>query len=204
MRGAASWWPWVHAGGVWLLVLLLGNCPVFAHRPRPPVADRLGHRVMLVAGSAMLMDLTKRSWFEAEPATPALAAGPLRALLPVARGAPLAIALASARWWSPWFPAASAPAALRAAAQPDRPAVALALAVSTLWLLRLRASSCRAAVGPGPVPLAVLAGIAFIAVNTSGCAWHTTTAGAWNAHSLFAPSWCRPASRSCGPCSPWR
>ena len=37
------WWPWVHAAGVWLLVLLAGNLLVFGVGQAAAVADRLGH-----------------------------------------------------------------------------------------------------------------------------------------------------------------
>jgi uncharacterized membrane protein len=186
----APWWPWVHAGGVWLLVLLAGNLLVFAIGKAQLWQTAWATVVLLVAGSAVLLLLTRRSWFAAlgqdgqrwpldrfAPAYLWRAAAPLAAAL--AAGA-LLVAVASngeARPL-PYVPLLN----------PTDLAVALALGVCALWLLRVRASALEvpAAMHTMVVP-AVLAAIGFVAINT---VWlrvaHHYAQVPWNAHSLFA------------------
>ncbi|MCC2634333.1 MAG: hypothetical protein K0S48_2219 [Ramlibacter sp.] len=184
-----GWWPWVHAAGVWLLVLLLGNLLVYGIGRAHLWQTAWATVVLLAAGSAVLMDLTKRSWFAAEPGT---LRWPLDRFAPDylwRAAAPLAVALAVGALLVAVSSSGEArPLPYVPLLNPTDLAVTLALAVCTLWLVRVRRS--RLGVPPavrGIAPPAVLAGIAFIAINT---AWlrmaHHYGNVAWNSHSLFA------------------
>ena len=183
----APWWPWVHAGGVWLLVLLVGNAMVFAIGRAGLWQTAWASVILLVSGTLVLLLLARRRWFESEGlrwplhgfarAYLWLAAAPLA--LVVALGA-LLVAVASdgnARPL-PYVPLLN----------PTDLAVAVALAACALWLVRLRES-------PLPVPAAMrerawllgLAAIVFVAINT---VWlrvaHHFFGVPWDAQALFA------------------
>lgn len=183
----APWWPWVHAGGVWLLVLLVGNAMVFAIGRAGLWQTAWASVILLVSATLVLLLLARRRWFEGEGlrwpldrfarAYLWLAAAPLA--LAVALGA-LLVAVASdgnARPL-PYLPLLN----------PTDLAVAVALAACALWLVRLRES-------PLQVPAAMrerawllcLAAIVFVAINT---VWlrvaHHFFGVPWDAHALFA------------------
>lgn len=180
------WWPWVHAGGVWLLVLLGGNMLVFAIGKAQLWQTAWATVILLVAGSVVLLVLARRRWFDEGSTRWPLdrfahaylwrAAAPLAAVL--AFGA-LLVAVHSngdARPL-PYVPLLN----------PTDLAVALALAVCTRWLLHLRGGAL--AMPPfarAPIPLAVLAGIGFVALNT---VWlrvvHHYAAVPWDAGQMF-------------------
>lgn len=182
------WWPWVHAGGVWLLVLLAGNALVFAIGKADLWQTAWATVILLVAGTVVLLALGSRRLFAALgaprrwPLNRFARAYAWRAAAPVAAcvalGA-LAVAVHSngdARPL-PYVPLVN----------PTDLAVGLALAACALWLVRLRASPL---VLPramrSVVPPAVLGGIAFIALNT---VWlrvaHHWGGVPWDAGDLF-------------------
>jgi uncharacterized membrane protein len=180
------WWPWVHAGGVWLVVLLGGNLLVFAIGKAQLWQTAWATVILLVAGSVVLLVLTRRSWF---------AGGGTR--WPLDRfahaylwraAAPLAVALAAGALLVAVHSNGDArPLPYVPLLNPTDLAVALALTVCTRWLLQLRSGTL--AVPPaarGPAPIAVLAGIAFIALNT---VWlrvaHHYAAVPWDADRMF-------------------
>jgi len=182
------WWPWVHAGGVWLGVLLGGNLLVFAIGRAGLWQTAWATVILLVAGSVVLLALSRRAafdrvgeddwpwgrfaqaylWRGAAPLAAALAAGALLVALHSNGDArPL-----------PYVPLLN----------PTDLAVALALAVCAIWLVRVRASAlvvravARSVAGP-----AVLAAIGFVALNT---VWlrvaHHYAGVPWDASQLFA------------------
>jgi uncharacterized membrane protein len=183
------WWPWVHAGGVWLLVLLLGNFLVFAIGKAQLWQTAWATVILLVAGSGVLLMLSARGGFD--DAGPGLR-WPLdrfaRAYYWLA-AAPLAVALAfGALVVAVLSNGEAKPLPYVPLLNPTDLSVALALAVTALWLARLRASTL-AVPSPvlGMVPLGVLAALVFIAINT---VWlrvaHHYAGVPWNAHDLFA------------------
>jgi uncharacterized membrane protein len=182
------WWRWVHAGGVWLLVVLAGNLLVFAIGKAQLWQTAWATVMLLVAGTGVLLVLARKRAFAAiahprrwpldrfAPAYLWRAAAPLAALL--ALGA-LVVAVHSS--------GEARPLPYVPLLNPTDLAVGLALAACTAWLLRVRASSL---VVPawvhGKVPLAALAAIAFVAINT---VWlrvaHHYAGVAWQAGALF-------------------
>ncbi|QJW85733.1 DUF2339 domain-containing protein [Ramlibacter terrae] len=184
-----GWWRWVHAGGVWLLVLLAANLLVFAIDRAQLWQTAWATVILLAAGSAVLLVLTRRRWFDAPPgglrwpldrfagAYLWHAAAPLAAAL--ALGAPVVAVHSSGEARPlPYVPLLN----------PTDPAVGLALAVCALWLLRVRASQVDPArVVRGAAVPGVLAAIAFVAINT---VWlrvaHHYFGVARNAEALFA------------------
>ncbi len=59
------WWPWVHAGGVWLLVLLGGNLLVFAVGRAELWHTAWASVILLVSGIVVLLLLSRRAGFPA-------------------------------------------------------------------------------------------------------------------------------------------
>jgi len=184
-----GWWPWVHAGGVWLLVLLAGNVLVSAIDRAQLWQTAWATVILLAAGSIVLLALVfacrrvlqggaarwpldrflkAYAWRAAAPLAVALAAG---ALL-------VAVASSGEAKPLPYVPLLN----------PTDLAVAIALAVCALWLHTVRASTLAlpSAAREG-VPVAVLAGVAFVAVNT---VWlrvvHHFAGVPWDGSSLFA------------------
>ena len=183
------WWPWVHAGGVWLLVLLLGNGLVFAIGRAHLWQTAWATVLLLFAATLVLLALTRRSWFEAGPGT---LRWPLDRFAPDylwRAAAPLAILLAAGALLVAMHSSGeSRPLPYVPLLNPTDLAVALALAACALWLTRIRHASWPVpAAALGLAPPAVLAGIAFIAINT---VWlrmaHHYGHVPWNAGSLFA------------------
>jgi uncharacterized membrane protein len=186
-----AWWPWVHAGGVWLLVLLAGNLLVFAIGQAQLWRTAWATVILLVAGSLVLLALvlacrralqdadgprrwpldrfaSAYAWRAAAPLALLLAAGALLVAV-VSRGEARPL---------PYVPLLN----------PTDLAVAFALAVCALWLLRVRRSALvLPAAIDGPVPAGALAAIAFVAINT---VWlrvaHHWGGVPWDADSLFA------------------
>jgi uncharacterized membrane protein len=185
------WWPWVHAGGVWLLVLLAGNVLVFAIDRAELWRTAWASVVLLAAGSVVLLALVLacrralqaggRRW----PLDRFLAAYAWRAC------APLALALTAGALLVAVVSSGEArPLPYVPLLNPTDLAVAIALAVCTLWLLKVRASTL-------PLPVAVrgvaapglLAAVGFVALNT---VWlrvaHHFGGVSWNPESLFDSS----------------
>jgi uncharacterized membrane protein len=184
------WWPWVHAGGVWLLVLLAGNLLVFAIGKAQLWRTAWATVILLAAASVVLLALAfacgralnqgaGRRW----PLDRFLKAYAWRA------AAPLTVLLAAAALLVAVSSSGEArPLPYVPLLNPTDLAVTLALAVCALWLQRVRASQLPLpAAARGLAPVGVLAAIAFIAVNT---VWlrvaHHFAGVAWNAGSLFA------------------
>lgn len=182
------WWSWVHAGGVWLVVLLGGMALDSAIARAGLWQTAWAAVVMLVAGTLVLLLLSRQAWFDA-----ARDGGPW----------PLARFGRSYLWRAAWPLAALVGlGALVVAVQssgdarplpyvpllnPTELAVALALAACVLWLQRIRA--CDLALpawardrGWQLVP----AVIGFVALNT---VWlrivHHHAGVAWDAQALF-------------------
>jgi uncharacterized membrane protein len=181
------WWPWVHAGGVWLLVLLAGNALVFAIGKAQLWQTAWATVILLVAGTAVLLALASRGAFAV--ATPQR--WPLgrfaRAYLWRA-ALPLALALLLGAFLVAVLSDGNArPLPYVPLLNPTDLAVALAMAACTLWWVRLRESPLAL---PGWVrgraPAGVLAAVAFVAINT---VWlrvaHHWAAVPWDADDLF-------------------
>jgi uncharacterized membrane protein len=169
-RRPAAWWPWVHAGGVWLLVLLGGNLLVFAVGKADLWQTAWASVILLVSGIAVLLLLSRRAWFPGAD-TPIVARWPLdrfaRAYLWTA-AAPLMLCVALGCLLAAVHSDGNArPLPYVPLLNPTDLTLALGLLACAQWLQRLRASSL---VVPALVhharafvPLAV---IAFIAINT--------------------------------------
>ena len=183
------WWPWVHAGGVWLLVLLVGNLLVYAIGRAQLWHTAWATVILLAAGSVVLLAvvLACRHALAAPAARWPLdrfvaayawrAAAPL-ALALVAGALLVAISSSGQARPLPYVPLLN----------PTDLAVALSLGVCALWLQRVRAGTLALPAGTrGPAPPAVLGGIAFVAVNT---VWlrvaHHYAGVPWDGSSLFA------------------
>jgi len=184
------WWSWVHSGGVWLLVLLIGNLLVWAVQQAHLQGTAWASVIFLLASVAVLLGLGWRALYAADSA--------VRARWPLDR-------FATAYLWRAAVPLAVAVAlgALLVAVHSDGNAqplpfvpllnptdltVALALGACVLWLGRVRASDL--AVPRGVMDTRwtlVLAGLAFVALNT---VWlrvaHHFAAVPWHADRLFA------------------
>jgi uncharacterized membrane protein len=184
------WWPWVHAGGVWLLVLLAGNLLVFAIGRAQLWRTAWATVILLAAGSAVLLAVAlacgralKEGTGVRWPLDRFLRAYAWQAALP------LAIALAAgALLVSVYSSGEARPLPYVPLLNPTDLAVALALAICTLWLLRVRASPLDLpADARGVLPLGVLGAIGFVAINT---VWlrvaHHWGGVPWDGHSLFA------------------
>ena len=182
----SAWWPWVHAGGVWLLVFLEGNLLVFAIGRGSLWQTAWATVILLVAGTAVLLILSRRAWFE-----PAQKGWPLdrfqRAYLWLA-SAPLAVGVALGSLLVAVYSDGNArPLPYVPLLNPTDLAVAMGLAACTLWLMRLRGSTLDVPQGARDSRwLLVLAGLAFVAINT---VWlrvaHHYFAVPWDAGRLF-------------------
>jgi uncharacterized membrane protein len=181
-----GWWRFVHAAGVWLLVLLAGNVLVFAVGKADLWRTAWASVVLLVAATGAVMLLAHPAWHRGTSRRWPLdrfarsygwtAAAPLAAAL--ALGA-LLVAVHSdgnARPL-PYIPLLN----------PTDLSVALALAACTAWLLQLRNGTLAVPDEVhGPRVALVLAGIAFVAINT---VWlrvaHHYAGVPWDAGRLF-------------------
>ena len=183
------WWHWMHTGGVWLLVLLAGNILVFAVGKAGLWQTAWATVILLVAGIAVLLVLSRRAWFELAQAG---SAWPLdrfgRDYLWTA-AAPLALAVAIGSLLVAVSSDGNArPLPYVPLLNPTDLSVALGLAACAMWLQRLRASSLDIpATARARRWLLALAAIGFIALNT---VWlrvaHNYGGVAWNTQSLYA------------------
>jgi uncharacterized membrane protein len=163
------WWPWVHAGGVWLAVLLAGNFLVFAIGRAELWQTAWATVILLVAATLVLLVLSLPKWFSA--AQSGTARWPLdRFALSYLwyAAAPLAVFVALGALVVALFSDGNAkPLPYIPLLNPTDLSIALALAACVMWLMRLRASTLavpRLARHPR-LPLAP-AFIGFIAINT--------------------------------------
>jgi uncharacterized membrane protein len=184
-----GWWPWVHAGGVWLLVLLGGNLLVFAVGQAKLWQTAWATVILLVSAIVVLLLLSRRAWFAA-----AREGGPWplnrfgRAYLWLA-AAPLAVAVALACLLVAVHSDGNAkPLPYVPLLNPTDLGVALGLGACAVWLTRIRKSELAVpAMARDPRWLLALAAIGFIAINT---AWlrvvHHYAAIPWDGSRLFA------------------
>jgi uncharacterized membrane protein len=183
---STGWWAWVHAGGVWLLVLLAGNLLVYAVDRGDLWQTAWASVILLVAAVLVLLLLSRKAWFREPQAHWPLDRFARSYLWRAA--APLAVAVALGSLLVALHSNGNAkPLPYIPLLNPTDLAVALGLAACAIWLSRIRASTMRLpeVVRDRPVPL-VLAAIAFVAVNT---VWlrvtHHFAGVAWNAHVMF-------------------
>jgi uncharacterized membrane protein len=186
--GSSGWWSAVHAGGVWLLVLLVGNLLVFAVGKGGLWHTAWASVILLVAGVLVLLLLSRRAWFKA-----ARAGGPWplgaygRSYLWMA-AAPLALLVAVGCLFVAVYSDGNAkPLPYVPLLNPTDLAIALGLAACAMWLTRIRQSDI---VLPPAARnerwVLALAAIGFVAVNT---VWlrvaHHYAGVPWDAGALF-------------------
>ena len=184
------WWSWVHSGGVWLLVLLIGNLLVWAVQQAHLQGTAWASVIFLLASVAVLLGLGWRALYAPDSA--------VRARWPLDRFAtaylwraavPLAVAVALGALLVAMHSDGNAqPLPFVPLLNPTDLTVALALGACALWLSRVRHSDL--AVPRGVMDTRwtlVLAGLAFVALNT---VWlrvaHHFAAVPWQADRLFA------------------
>lgn len=183
------WWPWVHAGGAWLLVLLVGNALVYAIGKAALWQTAWATVILLVAGSAVLLLLASQPGYDAAQPPARWPLGRFAEAYLWRAAAPLAVALAlGALIVAVHSNGEARPLPYVPLLNPTDLAVALALGVCVLWLMRLRAGSLPVPSAlRGRVPMGLLAGAGFIAINT---VWlrvaHHYFGVPWNASDLFA------------------
>lgn len=184
-----GWWPWVHAGGVWLLVLLAGNALVFAIGKAQLWQTAWATVILLVAGSGVMLLLASQRGYQADRPPTRWPLDRFAEAYLWRAAAPLAVALAFAALVVAVHSNGQAkPLPYIPLLNPTDLAVALALGVVALWFMRLRGGSLGVpAAARGMIPAGVLAGIGFIAINT---VWlrvaHHYGNVPWNASDLFA------------------
>ena len=184
------WWSWVHSGGVWLVVLLVGNLLVWSVQQAHLQGTAWASVILLVASVVVLLALCARALYAPDSAV--RTRWPLdrfaqaylwRAAVPLAVAVALGAMLVALRSDGNAKPLPFVPLL-----NPTDITVALALAACALWLTRVRQSDL---VVPAVVMHArwtlALAGFAFIAVNT---VWlrvvHHWAGVPWNASRLYA------------------
>ena len=184
-----GWWPWVHAGGVWLLVLLGGNLLVFAVGQARLWQTAWATVILLVSGILVLLLLSRRAWF-----TAAREGGPWplnrygRAYLWLA-AAPLAFAVALACLLVAVHSDGNAkPLPYVPLLNPTDLAIALGLGACAIWLTRIRKSELAVpAMARDTRWLLALAAIGFVTINT---VWlrvvHHYAGIPWDGSRLFA------------------
>jgi uncharacterized membrane protein len=163
-----GWWTWMHAGGVWLLVLLAGNALVFAVGEAHLWQTAWATVILLVSGIAVLMVLSLRPWFAA-----AHEGGPWplnrygRSYLWLA-ALPLAVAVALGCLLVAMYSDGNArPLPYVPLLNPTDLAVALGLGACAFWLTRIRNSDLQIPAAARDTRwLLALAAIGFVAINT--------------------------------------
>ncbi|RYX88760.1 MAG: DUF2339 domain-containing protein [Comamonadaceae bacterium] len=166
--GPRAWWPWVHAGNVWLAVLLVGNALVLAISKALLWQTAWATVILLVAGTGVMLVLGSSWMFGSLTQARAWPLGRFARDYLWRAAAPLAVALALGALVVAMLSDGNArPLPYVPLLNPTDLAVGLALASCWLWLVRVRGSSLAVpAWVRGPAPLGVLAGISFIAINT--------------------------------------
>ena len=183
------WWPWVHAAGVWLLVLLAGNLLVFGIGQAKLWQTAWATVILLVSAILVLLLLSRRAWFAA-----AREGGPWplnrfgRAYLWLA-AMPLAFAVALGSLLVAVYSDGNArPLPYVPLLNPTDLAIALGIAACAFWLMHVRESDLAVpAVARDTRWLLALAAIGFVAVNT---VWlrvvHHYAGIPWDGSRLFA------------------
>lgn len=184
-----SWWPVVHAGGVWLLVLLAGNVLTFAVGQAGLWGSSWASVILLVASTLVLLALSLPAWFR--PTGAAARHWPLdrfrHAYLWVAAAPVAALTAAGSLLVAATSSGEARPLPYVPLLNPTDLAVALGILACMLWFTRLRASDIGV---PAELRaqgwMGVLGAIAFVAINT---AWlrvaHHFAGVPWNARALF-------------------
>ncbi len=183
------WWSWVHSAGVWLLVLLVGNLLLWAVRQAQLQGTAWAGVILLVASVLVLLALSARALYDADSSV--RTRWPLQGFAAAylwRAAAPLTLAVACGALLVALHSNGNArPLPYVPLLNPTDLTIALALAACSLWMLRIRQSDL-------PVPVLVhharwplvLAGLAFIALNT---AWlrvaHHYADVPWHAGRLF-------------------
>lgn len=185
-RTPQTWFSWMHALGVWTLVILLADTLIYAVSRGDLWRTAWGAVVLLVAGTVMLLGLsivpTSQRFASRWPFSPFGRSYVWLAAAPLAVGAligSLFVALSSR--------GNTAPLPYIPLLNPTDLAVALALGALTLWLLRLRDSTLQVPDSMrSHLPQAALFFAAFIAINT---VWlrvaHHFAGVEWDAAALF-------------------
>jgi uncharacterized membrane protein len=176
----------VHAGGIWLAVLLAGNLLVYAVGRAHLWQTAWASVILLAAGTAVLLALSHARWWRPHRRWPLdrFARDYLwRAAAPLAVGVAAGSLVVAVHSDGNAHPLPYVPLL-----NPTDLAVALGLGACAIWLMRLRASAIAvAAIARERAPLVALGAIAFIGVNT---VWlrvaHHFAGVSWDAHSLFA------------------
>jgi uncharacterized membrane protein len=182
------WWPWVHAGGVWLVVLLAGNLLVFAIGKAQLWQTAWATVILLVSSTVVMLALARKGAYavigdEARWPFGRFASAYLwRAALPLAVLLTLGALLVAVHSDGNAKPLPYVPLL-----NPTDLSVALALGAVALWLVRLRASPLPLPHwAHGKFPIGALAVVAFVAINT---VWlrvaHHWAGVPWDADALF-------------------
>lgn len=163
-----GWWRWVHAGGVWLLVLLGGNLLVFAVGEARLWQTAWATVILLVSAILVLLLLSRRAWFSAAQGAGAWPLGRFGQAYLWLAAAPLALAIALGSLLVAVYSNGNArPLPYVPLANPTDLAVALGLLACAVWLTRIRASELDVPpAGRDARWLLALAGVGFVAVNT--------------------------------------
>jgi uncharacterized membrane protein len=184
-----QWWRWVHAGGVWLVVLLVGNLLVWGVDQAQLGGTAWAAVILLVASVLVLLALSRRALFDPE--------GRLRQRWPLDRfardylwraSAPMALAVGLGALLVAVVSDGNAkPLPYVPLLNPTDLTVALALVACGLWLTRVRQGNLAV-----PVWVAsrrwtlLLVGVGFVALNT---VWlrvaHHYAGVPWDAERLF-------------------
>ncbi len=184
------WWSWVHTGGVWLVVLLVGNLIVWSVQRAQLQGTAWSSVIFLVASVVVLLALAQPALYAPQ--------GRLRTRWPLDHfavaylwraAAPLAVLVAlGALLVAVHSDGNARPLPYVPLLNPTDITVALALAACTLWLVRLRKSGISVPVGIMSARWTlVLAGLGFVALNTVWLrAVHHWAGVPWDADQLFA------------------
>jgi uncharacterized membrane protein len=161
-------WPWVHAGGVWLLVLLGGNLLVFAIGQAQLWQTAWATVILLVSAILVLLLLSRQAWFASAGRGGPWPLNPFaRAYLWMA-AAPLAFAVALGSLLVAVFSEGNArPLPYVPLLNPTDLAITLGLSACAVWLTRIRTSELAVpALARDSRWLFALAAIGFVAINT--------------------------------------
>ena len=184
------WWSWVHSGGVWLMVLLVGNLILWVVQQAQLQGTAWANVIFLLASVVVLMALAQLALYAPQ--------GRLRTGWPLDRfadaylwraAAPLAVFVAlGALLVAAYSDGNAKPLPYVPLLNPTDITVALALAACALWLVRVRRGGMVVPQGihSGRWTL-VLAGLGFVALNTVWLrAVHHWAGVPWDADQLFA------------------
>ncbi len=188
-RAPRRLWSWIHSGGVWLLVLLVGNALLWAVQRADLFRTAWASVILLVSATSVLLLLAGRSSFDPDSR--------LRQRWPLQHFAdaylwraamPLAVLVALASLAVAWHSNGDArPLPYVPLLNPTDLAVALGLGACAIWWTRVRAADfAPAGMADKPHVLGALTGLAFVAINTIWLRVAHQFAGVrWDAKALF-------------------